>query len=99
MVHGITTLHIEGLALSQTGELRNTGPEVAYSLAKKVNRDEAQAIFLSCTNFRTIELISALEQELKKPVISSNTATLWDALRRLKIKEPVLGYGQIFHNI
>ena len=85
--------------MSQTGELRYTYPDVAYSLAKKINQDEAQAIFLSCTNFRTIEVISALERELKKPVISSNAATLWDALRRLKIKEPVVGYGEIFNKI
>ena len=97
--HGIKVVHIEGLGFTGASELNNLDPGVAYVLGKKVDREEAQALFLSCTGFQTLEIIEALEQDLGKPVLTSNTATLWDILRKLKVKEPVVGYGEIFHRI
>jgi maleate isomerase len=43
----------------------------------------AQAIFLSCTNLPTYDLIVPLEQELGLPVLSANLVTIWSALRHL----------------
>jgi len=70
-------------------------PEIAYEMGLKVNGQENEAIFLSCTNFRTIEIIDRLEAETGKPVISSNQATMWYALRRLGLNDSIKGYGQL----
>jgi maleate cis-trans isomerase len=70
-------------------------PEVAYKMGLEVNGKENEAIFISCTNFRTIEIIQKLEKETGKPVISSNQATMWYALRRLGLKDSIKGYGQL----
>ncbi|TRM84464.1 maleate cis-trans isomerase, partial [Sulfolobus sp. E3] len=51
--------------------------------AKSTNKYDA--LFISCTNWRTFEIIDKLEKELNKPVISSNSATLWDIVRRLQV--------------
>jgi maleate isomerase len=37
----------------------------------------AQAVFLSCTNLRTLEVIDSLEAELGLPVLSSNQVLAW----------------------
>jgi maleate isomerase len=37
----------------------------------------ADAVFLSCTNLRTLDVIDALEAELGIPVLSSNQALAW----------------------
>ncbi len=70
-------------------------PEAAYELALKVNSKENDAIFISCTNFRAIEIIDRLERETSKPVITSNQATLWHALRKLGLNDSVKGYGRL----
>lgn len=70
-------------------------PEIAYQIGLQVNGKESEAIFLSCTNFRTIEIIQKLENETGKPVISSNQATLWYALRKLGIKDSIKGLGRL----
>ncbi|GAA5048927.1 maleate cis-trans isomerase [Haladaptatus pallidirubidus] len=44
--------------------------------------DSVDAVFVSCTNYRTFPSIEALEADLGIPVVTSNQATLWDALRR-----------------
>jgi len=47
-------------------------------------RDDADGYFLSCTNTTQIEAIEELEAMLGKPVVSSNQAVLWGAVKRLR---------------
>ena len=70
-------------------------PEAAFRLARLVDRPEAQAIFLSCTQMATIDVITDIERELGKPVVTSNQACLWACLRRLGIRTPIAGYGHL----
>ena len=70
-------------------------PESAYEMGLKVNSKENDAIFISCTNFRSIEIIQKLEMETSKPVVTSNQATLWYALRKLGLKDSIKGYGRL----
>ncbi|MBB5516186.1 maleate isomerase [Rubricella aquisinus] len=42
---------------------------------------EVDAVFLSCTNLRTLDIIAPLEAALGIPVISSNLALAWDMAR------------------
>lgn len=71
-------------------------PYISYKLARTVNSPEAQAIFVSCTNFRSLEVIEKLENDLGKPVISSNQATVWAALQFLSVYESLPGAGSLF---
>src|SRR5512137_2594910 len=70
-------------------------PEDAFAMAQKVNGEDNQAIFISCTNFRAIEIIERLEKETGKSVVSSNQATLWFALRKLRIKDRIKRFGRL----
>ncbi|MEV7340881.1 aspartate/glutamate racemase family protein [Streptomyces sp. NPDC093544] len=45
--------------------------------------DSADALFISCTNLPTYDVIPQLEAELRIPVISANQVTMWAALRHL----------------
>ena len=52
-------------------------------LARATPRDGADALFLSCTNLPTFDVIPPLEAELGIPVLSANLVTMWAALREL----------------
>ncbi len=56
-------------------------PERSRELAREVDCPEADGIFISCTNFRALEGVEELEAELGKPVLTSNTTTMWHTLR------------------
>jgi maleate isomerase len=60
-------------------------------------RTEADGYFLSCTATSMIDAIEDVEGRLDKPVVNSNQAVLWAALRRLEITEPIAGLGRLFH--
>ncbi|GAB2845661.1 aspartate/glutamate racemase family protein [Streptomyces deserti] len=52
-------------------------------MARSAVRPDADALFISCTNLPTYDVIPQLEAELRIPVISANQVTMWAALRRL----------------
>lgn len=56
-------------------------PESVAELIRRAAGDEAEAVVVSCTNLPTIDVLSALEDELERPVVSANLATVWAALR------------------
>ncbi|PJM94929.1 maleate cis-trans isomerase family protein [Streptomyces sp. CB01373] len=56
---------------------------VADMARRAARGDQPQALFLSCTNLPTYDVIPQLEAELRIPVISANQVTMWAALRRL----------------
>ena len=52
--------------------------------------DACQAVFLSCTNLRTLDVIPRIEAQLGKPVLSSNQVLAWHLLQLADIA-PVPG--------
>lgn len=54
---------------------------VSERLVREVDTGSADAVLISCTNWRTLDRLPALERELGIPVVSSNLATLWAGLR------------------
>jgi maleate cis-trans isomerase len=67
-----------------------------YKLSRKANTDDADAMFISCTGLHVMGIIEILERDLGKPVVTSNQATLWAALKKLGIHERIEGLGKLF---
>jgi maleate isomerase len=67
----------------------------AAELARRADVPAAQAVLLSGTGLPTIGVLENLERELGKPVISSNQASLWRALRMAGVATPVTGFGSL----
>jgi maleate cis-trans isomerase len=67
----------------------------AAELAARADAPEAEAILLSGTGLPTVSVLERLERERGKPVISSNQACAWRALRLAGVREPVAGFGRL----
>jgi maleate isomerase len=94
--NGFEVTNIKGLGIEENLDIGNTQRHSIIELVRKVNDDKAQAIFISCTNLPTINIINYIEQAMKKPVISSNTATLWSMLKTINLDSSWINYGRIF---
>ncbi|MCC6531892.1 MAG: aspartate/glutamate racemase family protein [Burkholderiales bacterium] len=90
---GFDVLAIQGLGTQAHSTIT---PEQVEALVAGVDRPEAQAIFISCTNFRTLSSIESLERKLGKPVISSNSSSMWKMLRILDDRRAIPGAGRLF---
>ena len=53
-------------------------------------------MFISCTGLHVDSIIDSLEQELGKPVLTSNQCGLWGSLRAIGVKDFIPGLGQLF---
>lgn len=87
---------VRGLGLVDNIKIGKQNPEAAYNLARQLRYTDADAIFISCTNFRTIEIVERLEAKTGRPVVSSNTATLWGIIRKAKLEKTIEGFGVLF---
>lgn len=94
--NGFTILKIKGLGLTDNLEISRQKPETVIQMAKLVDTSQSDGIFLSCTNLPTVEVIASLEKRLRKPVVSSNTATMWSMLKRIGYTYAVEGWGSLF---
>jgi len=81
--YGFTVEIIRGLNIADTLQIGRCDPSDAYKLGLEVVREKpnVDGLFISCTNFRTFEIIEPLSRDIGKPVVSSNQTSLWMALK------------------
>jgi maleate isomerase len=87
---GKSVVSHEGLGLDR--DIWKVPYAVTCELIRRADRPDAEAIFVSCTNLPTYDLIAHMERELGKPVITANQVTAWSALRL--IGREAVGPGQ-----
>jgi maleate isomerase len=58
--------------------------------------DLCDAVFLSCTNLRTLDVIEVAEAGMGKPVLSSNQALIWHLGQVGDFANEVKGVGRLF---
>jgi maleate cis-trans isomerase len=89
-------LKVVGYArLAGVENIYDESEERAYRLARQADVPDADAVLLSGTGLPTVGVLEVLERDLGKPVISSNQASLWRALRMAGVREPVAGFGRL----
>jgi maleate isomerase len=96
--HGVTVLRERGLGLQGGNQMRMIEPEQWYRDTVALRDPAADAYFISCTAVRSADVIDALEEELGKPVLTSNQAMLWRALRESGIEDRVAGFGRLLRD-
>ncbi len=95
MKYGFEVPAYRGLGIESNTEVGNLNDSAAADLVRQLNHEDADGVLISCAQMPSAKVIGDLEAEVKKPVISTNTATLWAMLRRLKVNTSVQGYGRV----
>jgi hypothetical protein len=67
-----------------------------FDVAMKLRRDDADIYFISCAYILSIDVIEDLEKELGRPVVTSNQAAFWCALRKIGIQDRLPKLGRLF---
>lgn len=61
----------------ETKVARIDAPSIIDAACNLARSDEVEAVFLSCTNLRTLDVIGDIEAATGKPVLSSNLVLAW----------------------
>ena len=94
--HGVEVLSETGLGITgDGGAMLAVEPDEWRQRVTAQDEQSSQAAFLSCTAIRAVEAITSIEAEIDKPVVTSNQAMVWHALRKLGIDDRPAGYGRL----
>lgn len=94
--HGAEVLAAVGKGIDTNWEMGRAPPRVWHDYTLAQRHAQADAYVLSCTAIRTLGAIAPLEAALGRPVLTSNQAIAWLALRRCGIATPLPGAGRLF---
>jgi maleate isomerase len=97
--NGHKVIRHRNLGIDKDRALAEVPLEEVYELVLSVDHPEASAVFISCTNFRSVGAIESLESALGKPVISAVQASFWHCLQIAGVKGAKPGYGSLFKGI
>lgn len=81
--------------LGDVADIYATTEAQARDLARAVDTAAADGILLSGTGMPTVGVLSDLERELGKPVVSSNQAALWHAWRLAGVARAIPDFGRL----
>ncbi len=99
---GKDVVAIRGMGILKSIDMGDVEPETTERFTAKVLAEAggaagADGCLISCGNLRTLEAIAPLEAEFGLPVVTSNQAGLWQALRMAGIEaNEVSGAGRLF---
>lgn len=95
--HDISTPDFGSFNESEEGRVARIAPESIKEGAIRLARaSDAEAIFLSCTNLRTLDIITDVESAIGKPVLSSNQVLAWHMCKLAGLPKPPGSFGRLF---
>ncbi len=94
-VPGLKVLREKHLGNLNALEIGHLTPYDAYRAAREMDVSEADGFFISCTTFHSADIIEPLEADTGKPVLTSNQASMWMALKMIGVSGGK-GFGKLF---
>jgi maleate isomerase len=95
--NGLTIAAFGSFEQSEEAVVARITPQSAHDAICAIGRNDAvDAVFASCTNLRTFEIIDSAEAAIGKPVITSNQALAWHMLTLADVATENLGPGMLF---
>ncbi|WP_439813877.1 maleate cis-trans isomerase family protein [Zavarzinia sp. CC-PAN008] len=94
--NGFEVLSAHGMEIDDDHGIGFVPLERVYDFARRAADAKAEALFISCTNLRTVGAIEALEQDLNIPVVTAIQSSFWHVLGLAGVRAPVEGFGSLF---
>ncbi|MBQ03358.1 maleate cis-trans isomerase [Candidatus Bathyarchaeota archaeon] len=94
---GFKVMEIRGLGILDNLGIGQVPKATLESIIWEV-ADDADAVFISCTNLPVVGLIEEFEKGLGKHVVTSNQASMWAALRG-RVTPGLDGYGELMRKL
>jgi len=69
-----------------------------FEVLSKIDLEDSDALFVSCTALPVLSIIDKLEKKLNKVILSSNQTLIWDSLNEINYKEKIEGFGKLFNH-
>jgi len=93
IINGLTYFDI-----SSDLDIGKVDEQYLFEVLSKIDLEDSEALFVSCTALPVLSIIEKLEKKLNKIVLSSNQTLIWDSLQTINYKEKIDGFGKLFNS-
>jgi maleate isomerase len=97
--YGVAVVATESLGATDSYAIGKMDAALAEAALARVDRPDAQALLIPGGNFPTMPRIAAWEARFRKPVITTNQATLWGVLQAMKLNRSLQGMGRLLEQL
>ena len=92
---GLSIVGFTSFQIEDNEEMAALPEEAIYQAALEADRPDADALFISCTAIRAVDVVERIEQSLGKPVVTANQAMFWQAMRYAGCNDEIAGFGRL----
>jgi maleate isomerase len=93
---GLDVVAMSSAGIDTAAEVGRLPDEAVVRLAVENDRQDADALLIPDTAMRTVGLVSRLERELGKPVLTANQVTVWEGLLLASARAVCADAGSLF---
>lgn len=91
----VEVVKVTNFNIGVTRDISAVKPQSIIAGALAADTQEADGLFVSCTDFRAAQVAEEIEERIGKPVVTSNQAAFWQAIREVGYAKPIRGYGKL----
>ena len=93
--HGFTVDRLTNLGIDDDRTIARVATRSIIEASREALHEELDALFISCTALRAVEVAAVIEALAGRPVVTSNQASAWMCLRLAGVARPISGYGRL----
>lgn len=98
-LHGIEVGQLATFDMLDMFDHAKVLPEQIYKKVQETVTPDSEAVFVSCTQLRAMEVIDMLERDLGKPVYSAVQAAAWQAYDLMNIDPGIACSGRLLRSL
>ena len=80
---GFEVSDLKSFLLANAEDYTRVEPEAIRAMACEAAAAGGDGVFIACTELRTVSVLEKIEDDIDRPAISANQATVWACLKRL----------------
>jgi maleate cis-trans isomerase len=97
---GFDVLAMEGMPVAFEDVGRLASQEIyAHTRKAFLKHEDAEGIYMLGTGWRCLDIIRLLEEDLQVPVVHAVPARVWSVQKRLRVRQPVRGFGKLLEEM
>jgi maleate cis-trans isomerase len=97
---GFDVLAMEGMPVAFEDVGRLASQEIyAHTRKAFLKHEHAEGIYMLGTGWRCLDIIRLLEEDLQVPVVHAVPARVWSVQKRLRVRQPVRGFGKLLEEM
>ena len=85
--------------LADNDAMAKIPPKAIYHAALEADSRQADALFISCTAIRAVDVVDSIERSIGIPVVTANQALFWQSVRAAGYSSAIAGYGSLLRQI